>query len=455
MKSTYQYRFYPSTNQKLELNQWLRISRYWYNRQLGDRFDWWEMNRTYLNSCPLVSSISAVREQPNYFTQKALLPSLKKSSVKVEWSGEELDLKRVDSTVLQNVCKRVDDVFKRYIAGDANGKRSGKPRFKSESSYRTMTFATAKNEWVQSETKRWLYVRLPKIGIIKVRKHRDLPECEIKQVSLTKKVDGWYIQIILENVEIAEIETNEAPNWDNSIGLDAVLAGHVFVSTSEGVELPSIKVLRESQCKLDRVSIKRNARKRKSKSRRKLAKCEAKQHQKIARFRKDFHYKTAHKIVRTGKKFIFHEKLNLQGLTKRARAKQDELGQFLPNGQSAKSGLNKSWMDAGFGQFFTILENIASKAGSVLSAINPAYTSQILSYRNEVIFTDCSIRSYWDEQNSLSVDRDINAAINIKRVGLDIFPTIKRRKSGLEIVNKSDIDLTKEILAILAKKPTL
>ena len=57
MKVTYQYRFYPDTNQKLTLNQWLRICRYWYNRQLGDRFDWWEMNRTAVNACPLIASM--------------------------------------------------------------------------------------------------------------------------------------------------------------------------------------------------------------------------------------------------------------------------------------------------------------------------------------------------------------------------------------------------------------
>ncbi|MDB9510514.1 helix-turn-helix domain-containing protein, partial [Kamptonema animale CS-326] len=56
---TYQYQFYPDTNQKLTLNQWLRICRYWYNRQLGDRFDWWEKNRTAVNACPLITSIAA------------------------------------------------------------------------------------------------------------------------------------------------------------------------------------------------------------------------------------------------------------------------------------------------------------------------------------------------------------------------------------------------------------
>ena len=88
--------------------------------------------------------------------------------------------------------------------------------------------------------------------------------------------------------------------------------------------------------------------------------------------------------------------------------------------------MNKSWNDAAFGQFFSILEYIAAKAGAVTIEVNPAYTSQLLSYRDEFVFTDCSIREYFDETKQLNVDRDINAAVNIKRVGLGVFPTIKR-----------------------------
>jgi putative transposase len=63
-------------------------------------------------------------------------------------------------------------------------------------------------------------------------------------------------------------------------------------------------------------------------------------------------------------------------------------------------------------------------------AVNPAYTSQLLAYRDEFVFTDCDIRSYWDAEYSLNIDRDINAGINIKRVGRGLFPTIKRRKGN-------------------------
>jgi putative transposase len=459
MKTTYQYQFYPDTNQKLSLNHWLRICRYCYNRQLGDRFDWWEMNRTTVNACPLIASISAPREKPNYYSQKQQLPVIKKDLVKVFHSGELLDFKQVDSTILQDVSKRVDKAFERFIVGDSKGGKSGRPRFKTEADYRTMTFSTANHDRIKLVRKNWIYIRLPKLGVIKVRMHRRVPDgFTIKQASVTRKVDGWFIQLMLEDSSVPEFTPDKiSANWDNSIGLDAVLNEDVYLATSSGEKLPSLKPLRKNQAKLDRISTKRNKRKRGSKSRRKLAKKEAKQHQKIARSRQDFHYKTAQKLVRSGAKFFFHEDLNLKGLTKRNKVKQDDKGTYLPNGQSAKSGLNKSWLDAAFGQFFKTLDYIAEKAGAVVIPQKPAYTSMVLSYRNEIIFTDCGIRDYWDEQNSLMVDRDINAAINLKRLGLDIFPSIKCRSGNLSVVGTMDDSTAKEILYTLhraAKKPT-
>uniref|UniRef100_UPI001ABAC6C8 zinc ribbon domain-containing protein n=1 Tax=Aetokthonos hydrillicola TaxID=1550245 RepID=UPI001ABAC6C8 len=146
---------------------------------------------------------------------------------------------------------------------------------------------------------------------------------------------------------------------------------------------------------------------------------------------------------------FFAEDLNLRGFTKRNKAKCDSQGKFLTNNQSAKSGLNKSWLDAGFGQFFTTLDYIASKAGAVVVKINPAYTSQLLAYRDEFVFTDCSIRSYFDPQELLNVDRDVNASINIKRVGLGLFPTIKCRKGKVVITATATASTSKEVLQVL------
>lgn len=455
MKFTYQYRIYPDAHQKVKLNHWLRICRYWYNGMLGERFQWWEENRCAVNSCPLITHLPELKDNPNYFSQKKQLPVLKKDLIMVQHSKELLDLGEVYSTVLQEVCDRVKKAFNRYIQGDKNGKRSGQPRFKNTARYRTLTFPNADDEWLKFCTvnRKWLFVQIPSIGLMKVRHHRPLPHgAKIKQISLTKKADEWYINFSLEDKTIPDFTPDEiTPTWNNSMGLDAVLHENSYLATSEGELIESTKPLRRKQEKLAQVSRKKNKRKKGSKCRRKLAKREARLHAKIARCRRDFHYKTAHKLVRTGKKFFFYEDLNLQGLTKRNNPKQDALGNYLPNGQATKSGLNKSWLDAGFGQFFTLLGQVAVKANARAIPKKPQYTSQLLAYKDEFIFTELSQRVYWDEELQIAVDRDINSALNLKRLGLDLFPSIKRRRGKPVIIFSDTKSTSKEILTVLKK----
>ncbi|MFK0734167.1 MAG: helix-turn-helix domain-containing protein, partial [Gloeotrichia echinulata HAB0833] len=114
MLLNYQYRAYPDTKHKIQLNNWLRICRYWYNRQLGDRFDWYQHNRTAINSCPLICSIPKLRDNPDYYSQKKQLPVIKSDLIKVSHSGELLDFTSVPSQTLQDVSKRVDLAFSRF-----------------------------------------------------------------------------------------------------------------------------------------------------------------------------------------------------------------------------------------------------------------------------------------------------------------------------------------------------
>ncbi len=90
----YQYRAYPDINQKLQLNNWLRVCQYWYNKQLGDRFDWWENNRNSINACPLICSLPELRNNPVFYYHKKPLPIIKEDLVKVVHSGELLDFNR-------------------------------------------------------------------------------------------------------------------------------------------------------------------------------------------------------------------------------------------------------------------------------------------------------------------------------------------------------------------------
>ncbi|MDJ0747603.1 MAG: hypothetical protein QNJ32_30305 [Xenococcaceae cyanobacterium MO_167.B27] len=81
----------------------------------------------------------------------------------------------------------------------------------------------------------------------------------------------------------------------------------------------------------------------------------------------------------------------------------------------------------------------------------------MLPYKDEFVFTNVSIREYWDNQLQLKVDRDIASGINIKRVGLDVFPTIKRRRGNPVVVASTTNSTSKEVLSVLMdlEKPTL
>ncbi|WP_293097512.1 transposase [Moorena sp. SIOASIH] len=263
MKYTYQYKALPTTDQKLEINLWLRICQYWYNRQLGERFDWWERNRTSVNCCPLVCHLPELRDRPNYYSQKKLLPGLKKGGVTVEWSGEDLDFSRVPANTLQQVCQRVDKAFERFTRSDASGHRSGKPRFKSQSRYRSFVLEGAGLDLHScSIGGKFLYLKVPKLGLLKVRYHRPLPDGAIlKQVQLIKKNDGWFVNLRLDDPTVPTISPDQfIPTWENSLGMDAVLHEDHYIATSEGVKLPSVKLLRRNQAKLAKTAKKKNAR---------------------------------------------------------------------------------------------------------------------------------------------------------------------------------------------------
>ncbi|WP_285711174.1 transposase, partial [Microtetraspora sp. NBRC 16547] len=70
------------------------------------------------------------------------------------------------------------------------------------------------------------------------------------------------------------------------------------------------------------------------------------------------------------------EALKITNMTRRAAPRPDGEGGYLPNGGSAKSGLNRSILDAGWGVFLTVLAHKAESAGRELIAVNPANTSR-------------------------------------------------------------------------------
>ena len=76
--------------------------------------------------------------------------------------------------------------------------------------------------------------------------------------------------------------------------------------------------------------------------------------------------------------FIAHEDLKIRNMVRTPAPKPDpdQPGRYLPNGASAKAGLNKSINDAGWGVFLTILHANAESAGREVVAVDPRNTSR-------------------------------------------------------------------------------
>ena len=110
-----------------------------------------------------------------------------------------------------------------------------------------------------------------------------------------------------------------------------------------------------------------------------------------------------------------------KNLTRRAKPKTDiENGNlvYLPLGQSAKSGLNKSMLDAAHGQFATVLKYVAGKLGKSVLFVDPKGTSQYCWNCLNKVQKELSAR--WHScQCGESLDRDENSAKLIKKIGLN------------------------------------
>src|SRR5581483_12099156 len=131
--------------------------------------------------------------------------------------------------------------------------------------------------------------------------------------------------------------------------------------------------------------------------------------------RRDFHHKQAKKLVAEHQTIVFEE-LDITNVSRRAKSKQDANGNYLPNGAAAKSGLNKSILDAGWGQFQQIVAHKAACAGRTVLKVSPRYTSQVCSSCG--MMRKKTLDERWHScECGCELDRDTNAAINILRLG--------------------------------------
>jgi len=236
--------------------------------------------------------------------------------------------------------------------------------------------------------------------------HRPIPDgFVIKTCTVVHKADGWYVTLSLSDDTVPAVSPDI--NLEKTVGIDVGLKD--FLVTSEGEVVPIPQFARKSE-KRRRLLNKALGRKRKKGTRRrqKAGKQLSKHYQKVARQRKDFHFKVAGQLLKQYD-VIAHEALNIKGL--------------------AKTRLAKSILDAGWGEFIDIVTAKAERAGRLTVAVNPSGTTQNCSGCGIKVPKTLADRWHSCSHCGAELDRDLNAAINIKNLALGHWVSKAQRVS--------------------------
>ena len=358
MKS-YKFRIYPNDNQEVKLITTLTTCRYLYNGALAERRDQSKFNRLIANWQLFPWG------KPVWIGKYDQMKSLTRNKNKYQ--------KEVYSQVLQDVIKRVEKSFNKFFTG------AGYPRFQGRNRYDSFTFPQSGFSIIDGKLK------LSKIGEIKIKQHREI-EGQIKTCTIKRDVDQWYVSFS------CEVEPETLDPTGQSVGIDVGLKSLITLSTGEQVEPP--KYLRHSEDKLVKAQRKLSKKQKKSKNRDKQRVEVAKIHRKIRNQRKDFNHKLSYELVNNYDTIVF-EKLQITNMVK--------------NHHLAKSIQDASWY-----QLIQFTQYKAEYAGRNVELVDPRNTSKTCSNCGHIQDMPLSQRTYNCPVCGNVMDRDHNAAINIK-----------------------------------------
>ena len=375
MVKTYQYRIYPTTKQHKTLDAILEACQTLYNQALAMRKHTYEKHGESLSYKIQANHLTPLRQE-SFF-----------------WSSIHID-------VLQDTLRRLDKAYQAFFRRAKAGQDPGFPRFKGKGRYRSMTFSHLSKQLIRNVRRRMARIVVPKIGHVAIRYHRPLPDGTIKNLTIQRKASGWCANIAVKVADVPEVEVQTTTGID--VGLES------FLTTSDGDKVDNPRHFRESEkqlCKAQRILSRRKKGSVRYQQQREIV---AKIHEHIANQRRDFHYKVAHRL------FSQCDEVAVEDLTVRNMVQHPHLA--------------KSISDAGWGNFQLILQSKAANAGKQLTKVDPKYTSQRCSGCEAIAKKSLSVRIHDCPECGLQLDRDHNAAINIKKAAVAL-------RGGAVVVN--------------------
>ena len=390
----YRYRIYPDICQEQKLFKWMDISRTAYNYGLREIKDWCDSRKCLINRCSVEKEyiIPAHTKFPSQINQLNNLPKAKK---------EFPQLGEVPSQVLQQVIKQLHRSWEYF-----HSRGFGFPRFKKYGQFKSLLFPQFKQNPVTDGQ-----IKLPKLGAISINLHRPIPSgFVVKQVRILRKADRWYASINIQ----CDVSVPDPMPQGHPIGVDIGL--EKFLATSEGILVKPPQFFKSRQSRLKVLQRRLSRKQQRSKNYEKQRLKVARLHHQIDNTRKDFHFKQAHALCDAGD-MVFMEDLDYRTM--------------------AKGMLGKHTLDAGFGQFRTIVKYVCWKRGKYFGEVDARGTSQECPDCGGEVKKDLSVRVHNCPHCNYKTDRDVAAGQNIRNRGIALISTVGQ--TGIESACADDL----------------
>jgi len=420
---TSKFLVYPTKKQADTLQWTLDRNRELYNAALQERRDAWNVCKQHPKYYdPQWRHEQAQAYHVSCYDQINQLPAIKE--VREEYH-------EIHSQVVQETLRRVEKAFKAFFRRVKAGQTPGYPRFQGKDHYDSFCYPQGGFGVEKRGDKKHVLI-LSKIGHIKIKLHRPV-QGAMKTCTIKREHGRWYACIACE-VGI----TKRTPFTDEAVGVDLGLYHLAAFSSGDVIDNP--RFARQAEQKLARTQQELARKKKGSHRRKKTVKRLSKAYRKVRNQRSDFLHQWSRRLVNTYETIVFEE-LAPSKMSRRAKPKQDEqTGAYLPNGAAVKAGLNTSILDAGWSTFIAMCEYKAENAGTVkVVKVDPYKTSQVCSgCLHEGPHKDLSERVHTCEKCGLVLDRDVNAAKNIRAIwqdGLKLRPAPKTKKPKTKTKN--------------------
>lgn len=274
----------------------------------------------------------------------------------------------------QQALRDLDSAWKRFLKVKGTGAPKRKKKFVRDGFYLDGSIQVKDG-----------FIQLPRIGL--VRLHEAVPNQQIKNVRITRRADSWFVSFKVE------FEPAHTVIGFGRVGVD--LGIKTLATLSDGTVYPALKPYKANKTKLATLQRKLARQTKGGKNRDKTKRKIAKLHARIANIRNDATHKLTSHLAKNHSEVVI-ENLNVSGMLKNPK-------------------LASAIADSGFYEFRRQLEYKADWYGSRVIVIDRWYpSSQLCSYCGHRQPMPLSLRVYQCGGCSASIERDLNAAINIK-----------------------------------------